>query len=163
MSPPPHVALPATRLCYDHCEQACARIVQKSRSRSSAEFFHSYAGIFHGYAGRFTKKAHFRPKSHRRTFSTVTMKFRTFSTLTSDFSTLEVGIFGRLVLILFYSYDGNPKCVSSLLYNIALVALLACRKARYPQRVNIDRLCPPQHHFFGDQASYGWRLLYSVP
>jgi hypothetical protein len=56
------------------------------------------------------KKAHFRPKSHKRTFSAVTMDFGTFSTLMMDFSTVEMGILGSFVLILFYSYGGNPIC-----------------------------------------------------
>src|SRR6266851_743370 len=72
--------------------------------------------------------------------------------------------FGSTILVPpAHVFRKRHNIISSLLYNIALVALLACRKARYPQRVNIDRLCPPQHHFFGNQASYSWRLLYSVP
>jgi hypothetical protein len=37
------------------------------------------------------------------------MDFGTFSTLAMEFSTVEKGIFGRFVLIPFYSYGGNPN------------------------------------------------------
>jgi hypothetical protein len=49
-----------------------------------------------------------RPKSHTGTFSALTMDLGTFSQLTVDFSPVETGIFGRLVLIPFHGYAGNP-------------------------------------------------------
>lgn len=63
---------------------------RNGRAVLSSDFFRSYAG-------RFTKKVLFRPKSDKRTFSTLAV----------DFSTVEMAIFGRFVLIPFYSYDGN--------------------------------------------------------
>jgi hypothetical protein len=50
-----------------------------------------------------------RPKSHTGTFSALTMDLGTFSQLTVDFSPVETGIFGRLVLIPFHGYAGNPN------------------------------------------------------
>ena len=37
------------------------------------------------------------------------MDFSTFSMLSVEFSTVKMDIFGGLVLILFYSYGGNPN------------------------------------------------------
>ena len=56
----------------------------------------------------FPKRVHFLPKRRKWTFSAVTMDFGTFSMLMVEFSTVKMSIFGRFVLILFYSYYGNP-------------------------------------------------------
>ena len=80
------------------------------------DFFHSSDGIFYAYLDVFTKKVRFRPKIHKRTFSAVPMDFGTFSTLMMDFSTVEMGIFGNFVLILFYRYGGNRRVVTQSSY-----------------------------------------------
>jgi hypothetical protein len=52
------------------------------------------------------------------------MDFRTFSMPSVEFSTVKMGIFGDLVLILFYSYSGNRKTfvlITSLLFAILLL------------------------------------------
>ena len=79
------------------------------RKMLSSDFFHSYDGIFRSYTDVFPKKVHFLPKRRKWTFSAVKMDFGTFSILTMEFSTVKMSIFGSSVLILFYSYDGNPN------------------------------------------------------
>jgi hypothetical protein len=74
----------------------------------SSDFFRSFDGIFRRNVDVFLKKVYFHTKSHKRTFSAVTVDFGTFSTFTVEFSTVKMGIFGGFVLILFYSYGGNP-------------------------------------------------------
>jgi hypothetical protein len=84
------------------------RSPQQGHKGFSSDFFYRYEEIFYSCGSHTLKKVLFRPKSHRQTFSTVTMKFGTFSTFTMKFSTVGKGIFGVFVLILFYSYEKNP-------------------------------------------------------
>jgi hypothetical protein len=94
------------------------------------------------------KKAHFRPKIHKRTFSAVTMDFGTFSTLMMDFSTVEMGILGSFVLILFYSYGGNRKGCWDFHRNCRKISLsiVTVEKVRREeqQRGLFQRKCPLQ-------------------
>lgn len=84
---------------------------QKGHKEFSPDFFYRYDEIFRSCGSDALKKILFGPERHKRTFSTVTMKFGTFSTDTMKFSTAGIGIFGEFVLILFYSYEKNPTVI----------------------------------------------------
>ena len=73
----------------------------------SSDFFRGTDGFFRRSARLFTKKVLFRPKTHKGTFSAVTINLETFSTLTVEISVADMGIFGRFVFIPFYSYERN--------------------------------------------------------
>ncbi len=61
----------------------------------------------------YPKRSVFTQKDSLKTFSAVTMDFGTFSADTMEFSTIKMGIFGKFVLLLFYSYGGNRTLYSS--------------------------------------------------
>src|SRR5439155_18419553 len=93
---------------------SCVLVSSKNgRARLSSNFFRSYDEIFHSYAGQFIKKVLFRPKTHKGTFSAVTINLETFSTLTVEISVADMGIFGRFVFIPFYTYDRNRPTPST--------------------------------------------------
>jgi hypothetical protein len=52
------------------------------------------------------------------------MEFGTFSTLPVDFSPVETGIFGRLLLIPFHSYDGKRKILG--------ISIVTVEKPHFP-------------------------------